>query len=362
MTEIGLAKTDLDTPFLWIDLDVLEANISRLADHFKTASINWRPHTKGIKIPAIMHKTVAAGAIGVTCAKLGEAEVMVASGIEDILIANQIVGPHKIRRLVNLCRRADVKVSVDNADNVAALGAAATKAGVEISVVVDVNSGMNRAGVAPGKPTLELSRQVAQTEGLRYVGLMSWEGHVLANPDPDIRRKGIEESMALLGESVEMCKEDGLSVEIVSGGGSGTSNVTPFLGVITEIQAGGAILCDARYKSWGVISQPSLHVRTMVTSRPAPNRVILDAGFKTLPVAHGQPEGVNFPPVERMSASAEHGVVILEQPNESIKIGDTFDFIAGYGDSTVFLHDNLYGVRNGIVESIWPIQARGMLR
>ena len=362
MSEVGIHKSDLDTPVLWVDLDQLEQNIAKLAAHFADAGIQWRPHTKGMKVPEIAHMTIDAGAIGITCAKLGEAEAMAASGIKEILIANQIVGPTKIARLVNLCRRAEVKVAVDNADNVRAIGAAAAAKGIDIGVLVDINTGMNRTGVAPGVAALELSRLAHQTDGVRYLGLMTWEGHSLVY-GPDEMRREIEKSMALLSETIKLCKQDGLPVSIVSGGGSGTSNITPFLGAITEIQAGGGIFCDVAYRSWGLITEPSLFVRATVTSRPAPDRVITDAGYKTLPMWHFTPEPIDdFPAIKSMAASAEHGVITLEEPDDTIKIGDQFDFMVGYGDATVFLHDHLYGIRNDIVEVVWPIVGRGKLR
>jgi D-serine deaminase-like pyridoxal phosphate-dependent protein len=338
VSEVGLKKTELDTPFLWVDLGLLESNITHLAGYFEAAGVNWRPHVKGIKVPAIAHQAIVSGAIGVTCAKLGEAEIMAAAGIQDILIANQVIGPIKIARLVNLRRHADVKVAVDNEANVAELGEAARAKGVELGILVELDTGQHRAGVAPGRPTLELSRIVHETSGLRYLGLMAWEGHV------------------------ELCREAGLPVSIVSAGGSGTYYVTAFQPGITEIQAGGAIFCDVSCQSWGVETKPCLFVRTMVTSRPAPDRIIFDAGFKALPAWRSTPKPIGLSGVKTIRMSAEHGTVTLAAPDSTVKVGDAFDLIVGYGDSTVFLHDKLYGIRDGIVEVVWPIQGRGKIR
>ena len=362
MNEVGLKKNDLDTPVLWVDLDLLAGNIAALVKHFKSAGVNWRPHTKGIKVPEIAHMAVAAGAIGVTCAKLGEAEVMVAAGIKDILIANQIVGVKKAVRLANLQRRADVKVVVDSEVNAAELGKAAQENGVEIGLLVELNTGMNRAGVLPGQPALELSRLVHRTPGLRYMGLMTWEGHSLSIEDLNSRHQEIKKAVGLLHESVQLCRNAGLPVKIVSCGGSGTYKVTPFLPGVTEIEAGGAIFSDARYRGWGVETVPSLFVQASVTSRPAPDRIIFDAGFKTMPGWAGMPEPTGLSGVKSMKMSAEHGTVTLDTPDSAVKVGDLFDFIVGYGDATVFLHDTLYGVRSGTVEVVWDIQGRGKLR
>lgn len=360
---IGLAKTDVDTPLLWVDLDRLEQNIATLARHFRQAGVHWRPHTKGIKIPAIAHKLIAAGAIGVTCAKLSEAEVMVAAGIKEILIANQVTGKLKLPRLANLCRQADVKVAVDNPHNVAALGVAASQYGAEIGVLIELNCGMERAGVQPGEPVLALARLITQTPGLKLRGLMSWEGHTLDLADPTQKRHAIERSIELLTNSADLCRRHDIPIEIVSGGGSGTYQVTPFLAGMTEIQAGGAIFCDVTYQSWGVDLQSALFVQTTVTSRPNPRRVICDAGFKSLPSTDGAPAPVGLAQkVIKVIASAEHGALELDSPNETLRVGDLLDFVVGYGDGTVYLHEMMVGVRNGIVECAWPILGRGKLQ
>ena len=363
MSEIGLTKEALDTPVLWVDLDLLENNIDHLSEHFRSAGVAWRPHIKGIKIPAIAHKMMAAGAIGVTCAKLGEAEVMAQAGVGDILIANQVVGPKKISRLVNLRRQADVKVAVDHPTNVAELGRMAATKGVELGVLVELNTGMNRSGVEPGQATVDLSHLVHQTAGLRYLGLMAWEGHTVSISDPETKQREIERSVGLLTASVEQCRAADLPVEIVSGGGSGSYKITPFLeSALTEVQAGGVIFNDVTYRKWGVETTPALFVRSMVTSRPTPERIIFDVGFKGLPAwSNRSPQPVGLEGVKMVKMSAEHGIVTLEAPNSTIEPGQAFDFMPGYTDMTLFLHDQLYGLRNGIVETMWPIQARGKL-
>lgn len=362
MSEIGLRKDELETPALWVDLDRLERNIQRLADHFRQAGIQWRPHTKGVKTPAIAHKLLEAGAIGVTCAKLGEAEVMAAAGIKDILVANQIVGPQKINRLVNLQRHADVKVIVDCIENVTAIGAAAIAKGITVGVLIEINVGMDRAGVLPGEAAVALAKQIAATSGVVFKGLQTWEGHTLTLTDPAAKRQGIETSIARVVDTAQQCRAAGLPVEIISAGGSGTYQITPFLPGVTEIEAGGAIYCDMTYQEWGVTLEPALFVQSIVTSRPAPNRIICDAGFKTLPRGFAAPKPVGIDNVKSIGLSAEHGILTLEGANTALKIGDVFDFVVGYSDATVCLHDTIYGIRQGIVETAWPILGRGKLR
>jgi D-serine deaminase-like pyridoxal phosphate-dependent protein len=362
MEETGLLLEELDTPFLWTDLDRLEANIAELAACFREAGVGWRPHFKGLKVPAVARLALAAGAHGVTCAKLGEAEVLAAAGVQDILVANQVVGPRKIERLVRLRERADVKVAVDDAQNARDIGRTASARGLSVGVVVEVDVGMNRAGVAPLEPALELSRRIASLPGLAYRGLMGWEGHAVGLQDPAQKLQAVRQALDLLGRTAERCRDAGLAVDIVSGGGSSDYRLAAGLGILTEVQAGGAVFCDATYLANGAGTRPALFVRSMVSSRPASNRLILDAGFKALPLWSRAPLPVGLPEGSFPSWSAEHLTYVLAKPDSRIRPGDSFDFVVGYGDSTVFLHDLLYGVRAGRVEVVWPVEARGRLR
>ena len=355
MSQAGKTKADLDTPALWVELDTLEQNIAQLARHFAAAQVGWRPHMKGIRVPAIAHQAIAAGAIGVTCATIREAEAMAESGIDDILIANEIVGERKVSRLTRLCRQADVKVIVDSADNVRELSAAARRHDASIGVLIDVDCGMSRTGLLPGPAVLELAQVVDRSDGLRFLGLMAWEGHALTLADPDERARATKDAIAQLVAMADACRRAGLEVSIVSGGGSGTYKTTPFIEGMTEIQAGGAIFCDVIYQSWGVETTPCLFVQTIVSSRPAPDRIVVDAGFKTLPIWHAQPRGIGLPAVKSHVSSAEHGIITLAAADERVEVGDLLDFIVGYADSTIILHRKLFGIRQGVVEVEWDV-------
>jgi D-serine deaminase-like pyridoxal phosphate-dependent protein len=253
-------------------------------------------------------------------------------------------------------------VAVDNPGNAARIGAAATAAGVEVGVLIEVNTGMNRAGVLPGQPVLELAQKIQQLPGLRFRGLMGWEGHVLSQQDADSKRAATIEAIGHLTKSAALCRDAGLPVEIVSGGGSGTYQITPFLDGLTEVQAGGAIFNDCTYQKWGVQTTPSLFVRSTVTSRPSLTRLIFDVGFKSLPAWITKPVPLGIDSVKDIAMSAEHGIVTLAAANETIEVGDAFDFMVGYTDATLFLHDRLYGIRDDRVEVVWDIQGRGKLR
>ena len=361
---IGQPKEALDTPVLLVDMDVLDRNIERMARTIiHEAGVGWRPHTKGVKTPALAHRMLQAGAVGITCAKLGEAEVMAAAGIRDILIANQVVGPQKIARLVNLRKYADVIVAVDSEKNVDALDRAACKKGVRLRVLIEVDTGMNRAGVAPGGPVLDLARKIATCEGLQFAGLMTWESTALKIVDPAEKQRVIDEALGQFIHSARACRDAGLSFDILSCGGTGTYWLSAFHPEITEIQAGGGIFCDVRYRTQnGVEHEYALTVLSTVTSRPVPTRIICDAGKKTMSSDAAIPEPIDIPGVESVALSAEHGKIELSAPFEFPRVGDRIEFVVGYSDTTVVLHDELYGIRNGIVETAWSLLGRGRLQ
>ena len=362
---IGLPITEIDTPALLVDLELLDCNIERIASVvIGECNIGWRPHTKAMKTPALAHRLVARGALGVTCAKLGEAEVMAAAGIEDILVANQVIGPAKTRRLAQLSRGANVVVAVDSQIGVRQIGAAATAAGTEVRVLVELNIGMDRAGVTPGAEAVRLSRFVAETPGVRFSGLMGWEGHTLAIEPMEAKHQAITTAISLLTESAERCRSDGLPVDIVSCGGTGSYLTTARQSGVTEIQAGGGVLGDAMYlERFGVNHDCALRIISTVTSRPTSDRVICDAGRKTMSVEPTKPQvqGLKGLRVSGARFSAEHGVLTLDKPSEVPGIGDRLEFIAGYSDTTVFLHDTIYATRAGVVEAVWPLLGRGKL-
>jgi len=359
---IGIPKNELDTPALWVDLDKMERNIRRLANYFREAGIGWRPHTKGMKVPAIAHKCIEAGALGVTCAKLGEAEVMAAAGIKDILVANQVVGLQKVTRLANLRQHSDVMVAVDSMENAQEISRAATAKGVVIRVLIEVNSGMNRCGVEPGQTTVDLAMHVASLPGIHLAGVMAWEGHVVAMADQEEKRRVCASSVKKLTDSADLCRKAGLKIGIVSCGGSGSYQITSHLPGVTESQTGGAVFTDVTYRKWGVPLEPSLFVLATVVSRPSALRAVCDCGWKTIDYGISFPEVVGIAGASLTHPSAEHGTMDLEGEQVPIKVGDKLDLMVSYSDATVYKHDYLYGVRNGIVETEWQILGRGALQ
>lgn len=358
---VGKDKLTLDTPALWVDLDIMENNIAQLAGYFRQAGVAWRPHTKGIKVPAIAHKLIEAGAIGVTCAKLSEAEVMAAGGIKDILVANQVVGETKVTRLAHLQRHADVMVAVDSLENAQEISQAAMRAGVTVRVLIEINSGMNRCGLEPGQAVVDFAKKIVGLPGLRLAGVMAWEGHAVPIRDPEEKKRVVHAAVGSLVRSAEMCRAAGIEIPIVSCGGSGTYTITAHIPGVTEIQAGGAVFTDVAYRNWGVPLEPSLFVLATVVSRPTPTRAIVDAGRKAMNGEVAMPQPRYLSGVKVVSLSAEHGTLELQSPDIPLRVGEKIDFIVGYGDNTVYLHDYLYGIRRGKVEVVWPILGRGKL-
>jgi len=326
--------------------------------------VRWRPHIKALKIPAIAHMALEAGASGVTCAKVGEAEVMVGAGIKNILIANQIVGADKVARLVSLARDVNIVASVDSKENVAELSARTQSQGVELNVVVEVDIGMGRCGVAAGEPVMELAQAIAVAPGLRFAGVMGWESPCAYITDPDEKRRSIDAAIGLLIRSAEACRRLSLPAEIVSCGGSGTYWLTATVPGVTEIQAGGGVFSDVNYgEKLGLVEHEyALTIMTTVISRPNPKRIIVDAGRKTMARDFADPKPIGVKDVEAIVLSAEHGRIELATPNTNLKVGDRLEFIAGYADTTVSLHEELYGVRDSVVEVVWPVLARNKSR
>ncbi|HZQ99497.1 MAG TPA: DSD1 family PLP-dependent enzyme [Chloroflexota bacterium] len=364
-TAVGRPKWELDTPALCVELNALECNIRKMADIIvKQNKVGWRPHTKGQKVPAVAWMEIAAGAFGVTCAKLGEAEVMAGAGIKDILIANQIVGSEKVTRLVNLRRHADVMVCVDSIENAREIDAAARAKGVRVRVLVECNNGLNRAGVALREPAVEFSKRLADLPGLQYAGVMAWEAHATTILEPAKKRAVIEESVGGLVETAKMARAAGLPADIVSCGGTGTYWVTATIPGVTEIQAGGGIFNDVHYSEhYGLPGHEfAMTVVSTVTSRPTPTRIITDAGEKTMSSKQAMPRPLGVGKVARVGLSAEHGRIELEEPNTELKVGDKVEWIVGYSDFTTFLHDEMYATRDGVVEQVWPVLGRGKLR
>jgi D-serine deaminase-like pyridoxal phosphate-dependent protein len=355
---------DIDTPALLIDLEAMEHNMALMSAYFqglaqRGSKCRLRPNVKTHKTPILAHKELAAGyTTGITCAKLGEAEVMALSGIRDILIANQIVGPYKISRLINLARHADLKLAVDDAQNVADLSEAACAKGVQLAILVEVNTGLNRCGLAPGEAALHMAQLVDRSPGLAFVGLQGYEGHCVNIPDREERVARVHQALSPVLDSRRLIEASGLEVKLVSSGATSTYNITAEMEGIDEIQAGSYLLMDVWYERLTPEFRCAVTALATVVSRPHPQRIILDVGMKGMTLDHGMPRVKGLDGVRELRFAEEHGIIELEQPSR-IQVGDKLELIPSHVCTTVNLYDRFHAISRGQVEAIWPIAARG---
>lgn len=358
---LGTHKDELDTPALCIDLEAFEANIADAVALCRKHKVAWRPHAKCHKSPDVARRLIDAGAIGLTCAKLGEAEVFAAAGVPDLLIANMIAGPRKVERLVELRRKADPIVCLDHIDQAEPISKAMNEAGLRVRAILEIDIGLNRVGVQPGKPALALAKRVADLPGIELAGIMGYEGHLLQIEDPKEKATKVKAALNLLGETSQAMKGAGLPCPIVSCGGTGSLPFAVKQSGITEIQAGGVIFMDAFYRHKCKIEQfrYALFLIATVVSRPAPERAVIDAGRKSMNVEVAQPLVVGREDIRVERLSAEHGDLRLDASAQNLKIGDRLEFIPGYGDLTAVLHNVFYVLHDDRLIDIWPLTARG---
>jgi len=357
----------VETPALVIDLDAFEQNLQRMAEAVRASGVRLRPHAKTHKCPAIARRQVALGAVGVCCQKVSEAEAMVEGGIRDVLVSNEIVGPRKIARLAALAQEAKVSVCVDDAANVRELSAAAAARGVELGVLVEIDVGASRCGVAPGAPALDLARAVIEAPALEFAGLQAYQGraqHIRAYED---RRQAIARAVEATAATVALLREHGIACETVAGAGTGTYAIEAASGVYNELQAGSYIFMDADYarnlKQDGGLNdefQHSLFIYATVMSRPVAERAVLDAGLKAMSTDSGFPLVADFADALVARASDEHAVVETGPGAANLGIGTKLRLIPGHCDPTVNMYEWYIGVRRGVVEALWPISARGV--
>ena len=319
-----------------------------------------RPHTKTTKSPYWALKQIEVGAIGVCCAKVGEAEVLVEGGVNDILITSEIVSVSKINRLAALARHASIKVVVDNAENARQISEAVVSAQSEISVLVDVNIRINRCGVEPGEPTTTLAKIVDKLPALHFAGLNGYEGHVFGFGDERIPET--LEALEKLQYAVSEVNAAGLPIETVSAGGTSTHDITCKVPEVTEVQAGSYIFMDGDYLSIMDDFAPALSLLATVISRPTSDRAVLDTGMKSVSIDRGLPQVVDLPGAEFVKISEEHGAMTVEGEAQRLRIGDKVSLRPMHGDTTINLHTHYFGVRGGRLDSVIEIAGRGRFR
>jgi D-serine deaminase-like pyridoxal phosphate-dependent protein len=368
-----MAVDAIDTPALIVDLDGFERNLARMAEAARAAGVRLRPHAKTHKSPEIALRQIALGAVGVCCQKVSEAEILADGGVGDILVSNQVAGARKLDRLAALARRARVAVCVDDAGNARAVSAAAGRAGAEIGVLVEIDVGAGRCGVAPGADAVALARVVAALPGLRFEGLQAYHGSAQHLRGAEERRAAIAGTAALTRETLASLAEAGLECRTVGGAGTGTYEDEAASGVWNELQAGSYIFMDADYArnraaDGGPVRsfEHALFVLATVMSHPVARRAVLDAGLKALAFDSGPPDVWGRTGIRWAGASDEHGTLGLDGTNAPLAIGDKLLLVPGHCDPTVNLHDWYVGVRGlgtgaAHVEAVWPVAARGAM-
>lgn len=361
-----MAVEDIDTPALLLDLDAFEYNLARMANEIAPTGLALRPHGKAHKCAEIARRQIALGAVGICCQKLSEAEAFVDAGIQNVLVSNEVVAPPKLNRLAALARRAVVAVCVDDSSVLPALSAAAGHAGVVVDVLVEIDVGAMRCGQPPGEPAVRLAESVARTRHVRLRGLQAYQGRAQHIRAFDERRAAIARAAELARQTVELMHARGLPCEVVGGGGTGTYAFEAATGVYTELQPGSYIFMDGDYaqdldESGQRVSgyRHSLFVYTQVMSAPGHGLAIVDAGLKSIAFDSGMPWVVDRPEVLYTRPSDEHGVLDERNASHGLQLGAKLKLIPGHCDPTANLYDWYVCIRNGRVESLWPVTARG---
>ena len=339
----------LDTPTLVADLDVLEQNIDGMATHCRQLGIPLRVHTKTHKVPEIAKLQIAAGSRGITCQKLGEAEVMVDAGIDDILIPYNIVGKPKLKRLTALVQRARITVALDSEETATGISQQAMADGCVVPVIVELDTGSGRCGVQSPQAAQHLAQQTMKMQGIDFQGIMTYPSNARAKP--------------FIEETLDLLSSDGIPVNIISGGGTGSEAASKEIGC-TETRSGSYVYEGiTRIGNSEMLTPERCVLRVIVTvvSTPTPDRIIIDGGQKTFASYPPTPYGhiVEYPDAKIYGMSVEHGHVNVSECSHPFKVGEQLSVIPLHQGMTSNLHDTLLGVRGDKVEVTWEIAGRG---
>lgn len=364
----GMKEADIQTPCLVLDLDALERNITKMGNFAKQMGVRHRVHGK-------MHKSVdvaklqerLGGSVGVCCQKVSEAEVFARGGIKDVLVSNQVRDPAKIDRLARMPKLgARTICCVDDLANVADLSAAATRHGTTIECLVEIDCGAGRCGVNTTPAVVEIAKAIDAAPGLKFAGIQAYQGAMQHMDNYADRKAKIDVAVAMVKDAVDTLKGAGLECDIVGGGGTGSYYFEGNSGVYNELQCGSYAFMDADYgrildKDGKRIDQGewenALFILTSVMSHTKADKAICDAGLKAQSVDSGLPVIFGRTDVTYVKCSDEHGVIA--DPNGALKVNDKLRLVPGHCDPTCNVHDWYVGVRNGVVESVWPVSARG---
>ncbi|MDK8872632.1 3-hydroxy-D-aspartate aldolase BhcC [Paracoccus sp. SSJ] len=364
----GMDESEIQTPCLILDLDALERNIRKMGDYAKAHGMRHRSHGK-------MHKSVdvqklqesLGGSVGVCCQKVSEAEAFARGGIKDVLVTNEVREPAKIDRLARLPKTgATVTVCVDDVQNIADLSAAAQKHGTELGIFVEIDCGAGRCGVTTKEAVVEIAKAADAAPNLTFKGIQAYQGAMQHMDSFEDRKAKLDAAIAQVKEAVDALEAEGLAPEFVSGGGTGSYYFESNSGIYNELQCGSYAFMDADYGrihdaegkridqgEW----ENALFILTSVMSHAKPHLAVVDAGLKAQSVDSGLPFVYGRDDVKYIKCSDEHGVV--EDKDGVLKVNDKLRLVPGHCDPTCNVHDWYVGVRNGKVETVWPVSARG---
>ncbi len=363
---IGMDEADIQTPCLVVDLDAFEKNVEVMRAYCEKSGMRHRVHGKMHKsVDVALYQIEKGDACGVCCQKVSEAEVFTRGGVKDVLVSNQVRDAAKIDRLARLpALGARTICCIDDLENVADLSAAAVKHGAEIEVLVEIDCGAGRCGVSEGQPVVELAKAVEAAEGLKFAGIQAYQGAMQHIQSFEQRKEKIDIAVAMVKKSMAMLKDAGIECDIVGGGGTGSYYFEGSSGVFNELQCGSYAFMDADYQTihddkGERISEfgNALFILTSVMSHAKTDKAICDAGLKAQSVDSGLPYIFGRTDVEYIKCSDEHGVI--SDPDGVLKINEKLKLVPGHCDPTCNVHDWYVGVRNGKVESLWPVSARG---
>ena len=361
--------SDLDTPALLIDLDIMERNLRRVAEYTATHSLRLRPHTKTHKIPAIGRMQLASGAVGLTVAKVSEAEVMLGAEPPDLLIAYPIVGRTKCERLMPIARKTQVTVALDSLIAAQQLSEAARQAGAKLGILAEVDVGLGRVGVAPGQELIQLAQGIEQLPNLNFDGIAFFPGHI--RPSVEGGQEALQQLGQLIQSSLADFEQAGIEVRVVSGGSTPTLFHSHKLPGLNEIRPGTYVYNDMNTVVSGecTLEDCAVSILTTVISTAKQGRMIVDGGSKTF--SSDRPIGskaatfgrvVEAPDSVFYTMNEEHGFIDIRQVDRTFSLGDQIRIIPNHVCPAVNLHEQVYGIRNDEVEQIWRVEGRGKLQ
>ena len=367
--EARVNTRDIETPAVLIDAERLARNIQRMAQAAQEMGVALRPHFKTHKTVEIARLQLEGGAVGITCAKTTEAEVLVEAGVGDVFVANQVVGARKVARLLELSRRAQVSVGIDDTAQAEPLSEAFGRQGRRLPVLIEVDTGLGRCGLPPGEPVLALARRISDLPGLDLRGVFTHEGHVhSARSQAELEATARSAGRAVV-ETAELLRGHGLPCDVVSVGTTPAALVTPTVPGVTEVRPGSYVFYDrCHLRTWAATEEDlALSVLATVVSRPAPDRVVIDAGTKVLSSDHVGTRFDTFgllrghPDWSFVRANEEHGIIQVPV-DATVAVGDAVEVFPNHNCVVMNLAREVYLVRGGEVVARWPVAARGCSR